>query len=63
MGPGCLPMVGYYGGGPRDRKAMASLIRAAFEQGITFLILPRSTAPISVKNLSGKHWPLFAIVW
>lgn len=27
------------------------------------LILPRSTAPISVKNLSGKHWPLFAIVW
>ncbi len=29
-------MVGYYGGGPRDRKAMVSLIRAAFEQGITF---------------------------
>ncbi len=21
MGLGCLPMVGYYGGGPRDRKA------------------------------------------
>lgn len=36
MGLGCLPMVGYYGGGPRDRKAMVSLIRAAFEQGITF---------------------------
>ncbi|HHK9864739.1 TPA: aldo/keto reductase [Klebsiella pneumoniae] len=34
MGLGCLPMVGYYGGGPRDRKAMVSLIRAAFEQGI-----------------------------
>lgn len=31
MGLGCLPMVGYYGGGPRDRKAMVSLIRAAFE--------------------------------
>ncbi|SSF11094.1 oxidoreductase [Klebsiella pneumoniae] len=26
MGLGCLPMVGYYGGGPRDRKAMVSLI-------------------------------------
>ncbi len=36
MGLGCLPMVGYYGGGPRDRKAMVSLIRAAFELGITF---------------------------
>ncbi len=36
MGLGCLPIVGYYGGGPRDRKAMVSLIRAAFELGITF---------------------------
>lgn len=27
------------------------------------LILPRSTAPISVKNLSGKHSLPFAIVW
>lgn len=31
MGLGCLPMVGYYGGGPRDRKAMVSLIRRAVE--------------------------------
>lgn len=30
MGLGCLPMVG------RDCKAMVSLIRAVFEQGITF---------------------------
>lgn len=36
IGLGCLPMVGYYGGGPRDRKAMVSLIRSAFEQGVTF---------------------------
>lgn len=36
MGLGCLPMVGYYGGGPRDRKAMVGLIRAAYEQGVTF---------------------------
>ncbi len=62
MGLGCLPMVGYYGGGPRDRKAMVSLIRAAFEQGITFFDTAEVYGPISVKNLSGKHWPLFAIV-
>lgn len=36
MGLGCLPMVGYYGGGPRDRKAMVGLIRTAYEQGVTF---------------------------
>ncbi|MDX0449692.1 aldo/keto reductase [Sinorhizobium medicae] len=36
IGLGCLDMVGYYGGGPRDRKSMVSLIRAAFEQGVTF---------------------------
>lgn len=35
-GLGCLPFVGYYGGGPRDRKASVALIRAAFEQGVTF---------------------------
>lgn len=63
MGLGCLPMVGYYGGGPRDRKAMVSLIRAAFEQGITFFDTAEVYGPFSVKNLSGKHWPLFAIVW
>ena len=63
MGLGCLPMVGYYGGGPRDRKAMVSLIRQPSNKVSRSLILPRCTAPISVKNLSGKHWPPFAIVW
>ncbi|WP_210239001.1 aldo/keto reductase [Mesorhizobium sp. B4-1-3] len=36
IGMGCLPLVGYYGNGPRDRKASVALIRAAFEQGVTF---------------------------
>ena len=36
IGLGCLPLVGYYGGGPRDRKASVALIRAAHEQGVTF---------------------------
>lgn len=36
LGLGCLPMVGYYGGGRRDRTAMIALIRAAFEHGVTF---------------------------
>ncbi|HHU6325982.1 TPA: SMP-30/gluconolactonase/LRE family protein [Klebsiella pneumoniae] len=51
MGLGCLPMVGYYGGGPRDRKAMVSLIRAAFEQGITFF----DTAEVYGPHLNGLN--------
>lgn len=35
IGLGCLPLVGYYGNGPRDRNASIRLIRAAFEQGVT----------------------------
>ena len=50
MGLGCLPMVGYYGGGPRDRKAMVSLIRAAFEQGITFFDTAEVYGPHLTRN-------------
>jgi len=35
-GLGCLPMVGYYGNGVREKKAIVELIRSAYEQGITF---------------------------
>ncbi len=31
MGLGCLPMVGYYGGGPRDRKAMGDRVLHWYE--------------------------------
>jgi len=36
IGLGCLPMVGYYGNGIREKKAMVELIRAGYEQGVTF---------------------------
>ncbi len=36
IGLGCLPMIGYYGNGVREKKAMVALIRAAYEQGVTF---------------------------
>lgn len=35
MGLGCLPMVGYYGGGPRDRKAMNRLHRVRLSDATT----------------------------
>lgn len=36
IGLGCLPMVGYYGNGVREKKAMVELICGAYEQGVTF---------------------------
>jgi aryl-alcohol dehydrogenase-like predicted oxidoreductase len=36
IGLGCLPMVGYYGGGVREKKAMIDLIHKAYEGGVTF---------------------------
>lgn len=35
IGLGCLPMVGYYGGA-YEKKEMISLIRSAFDNGVTF---------------------------
>lgn len=54
MGLGCLPMVGYYGGGPRDRKAMVSLIRTAFEQGITFFDTAEVYGPYLSEEFVGE---------
>lgn len=36
IGLGCLPMIGYYGSGVREKKAMIDLIRSAYELGVTF---------------------------
>lgn len=36
VGMGCLPMVGYYGNGVREKAAMITLIRSAYESGIIF---------------------------
>lgn len=51
IGMGCLPMVGYYGGGPRDRQAMVSLIRAAADHGVTFF----DTAEVYGPHLSEEY--------
>jgi len=34
IGLGCLPMVGYYGNGIRDKKAMIKHIRTAYDHGV-----------------------------
>ena len=36
IGLGCLPMVGYYGNGVREKDAMITLIQKAYENGVTF---------------------------
>jgi aryl-alcohol dehydrogenase-like predicted oxidoreductase len=51
IGLGCLPFVGYYGGGPRDRKASVALIRAAYGQGVTFF----DTAEVYGPHLSEEY--------
>ncbi len=55
-------------GGRRERIVLATKVYQPMGPGpndrrLRSLILPRSTAPISVKNLSGKHSLPFAIVW
>ncbi len=51
IGLGCLPMVGYYGGGVRNKKAMISLIHAAFDQGVTFF----DTAEVYGPHISEQY--------
>lgn len=54
IGMGCLPLVGYYGNGPRDRKASAALIRAAFEQGVTFFDTAEVYGPYLSEEFVGE---------
>lgn len=51
IGLGCLPMVGYYGNGVREKKAMITLIQKAYEQGVTFF----DTAEIYGPYLSEEY--------
>lgn len=60
IGLGCLPMVGYYGG-KYDKKDMITLIRRAYDKGVTFSIRRRSMALIPVKSGSARHLSRFAI--
>lgn len=54
IGLGCLPFVGYYGGGPRDRKASVALIRAAFDRGVTFFDTPEVYGPYISEEYVGE---------
>lgn len=54
IGMGCLPMVGYYGGGPRDRQAMVSLIRAAADNGVTFFDTAEVYGPYLSEEYAGE---------
>lgn len=54
VGLGCLPLVGYYGNGPRDRKASVALIRAAFEQGVTFFDTAEVCGPYLSEEFVGE---------
>lgn len=54
VGLGCMGMVSAYPPIP-DKKDMIRFTRQAFEQGETFLILPRFTAPIPVRKFWGKR--------
>lgn len=54
IGMGCLPLVGYYGNGPRDRKSSVALIRAAFELGVTFFDTAEVYGPYLSEEFVGE---------
>ena len=62
LGLGCMGMSFSYGL-PRDKQEMISLLRAAVEHGVTFLIRPRCMARSSTKNSWAKPWRLSVAAW
>lgn len=53
IGLGCLPMVGYYGG-KYNKKDMISLIRQAYEQGVTFFDTAEVYGPYTSEEWVGE---------
>jgi len=53
IGLGCLPMVGYYGT-KHDKNDMISLIRHAYEQGVTFFDTAEVYGPYTSENWVGE---------
>ena len=54
LGLGCMGLS--FGLGPAtDKNEAIKLVRAAYEQGVTFLIVPKLTAPIPTKKCWAKH--------
>jgi aryl-alcohol dehydrogenase-like predicted oxidoreductase len=54
VGLGCLPMVGFYGGGARDKNEMFKLIRTAFERGVTFFDTAEVYGPFLDEEILGE---------
>lgn len=53
IGLGCLPMVGYYGG-KYDKNEMISLIRRAYEKGVTFFDTAEVYGPYTSETWVGE---------
>lgn len=53
LGLGCLPMVGYYGG-KYGKQEMISLIRRAFDQGVTFFDTAEVYGPYTSEEWVGE---------
>lgn len=54
LGLGCLPMVGFYGGGAKDRQQMIQVIRKAYESGVTFLDTAEIYGPFLDEEIVGE---------
>lgn len=54
IGLGCLPMVGYYGNGIRDKKAMIGLIQTAFDKGVTLFDTAEVYGPYVCEEYVGE---------
>ena len=54
LGLGCLPMVGFYGGGPRDKQEMFKLIRNAHDLGVTFYDTAEIYGPFLDEEILGE---------
>ena len=53
IGLGCLPMVGYYGG-YYEKDKMVSLIRRAFDKGVTFFDTAEVYGPYTSEEWVGE---------
>ncbi|NWF90828.1 MAG: aldo/keto reductase [Ignavibacteriaceae bacterium] len=54
LGLGCLPMVGFYGGGPRDKNEMIKIIQNAYENGVTFFDTAEIYGPFLDEEILGE---------
>ncbi len=53
LGFGCLPTIGFYGG-PKSRKEMISIIRKAYDKGVTLFDTAESYGPLLSEEILGE---------